>query len=203
MTNENLIRKIAAILAKANGTDNEHEADTFFAKAKEMMEAHGLTESDLETDKLDSYKGEFSVSAEKAWMKGLVNAIARYFECNPVWHREWKTLAFQLVGRDSNRITAEMMFPYIMGEVRKQAAWLAMETGKSVGSAERAVGLALKVRLDSMSPPRPQEVQDFMDGKMNVVTTTKNFKFDGKAKAAAEKISVNRQATREKVKAIA
>lgn len=41
---QDLIRKISGLLAKAEGTDNEHEANAFFAKAHELMVNYAIEE---------------------------------------------------------------------------------------------------------------------------------------------------------------
>ena len=40
--------KIAKLLAMAEGTTNQHEAETFMAKAEELMLAHGIERAQLE-----------------------------------------------------------------------------------------------------------------------------------------------------------
>lgn len=41
---QDMIRKVEGILAKANSTSNAHEAETFFAKAQQLMAKHGIDE---------------------------------------------------------------------------------------------------------------------------------------------------------------
>jgi len=44
MSDTDLIRKIGALLAKADSTDNEHEASAFYAKAHELMLTYAIDE---------------------------------------------------------------------------------------------------------------------------------------------------------------
>lgn len=44
---DDIVRKIAGLMAKANGTENEHEAAAFAAKAQEMLARHNLSEMDV------------------------------------------------------------------------------------------------------------------------------------------------------------
>lgn len=51
--NETILSKIRKILAKAEGTDNEHEAQAFLNKAQELMAYHHVHVSDLKEDNAD------------------------------------------------------------------------------------------------------------------------------------------------------
>lgn len=46
-----LMRKIQGLLAKAEGTDNEHESDAFFAKAHELMVKYAIDEERIRASK--------------------------------------------------------------------------------------------------------------------------------------------------------
>lgn len=45
MDEQDLLRKISGLLAKAEGTDNEHEANAFFEKAFDLMTRHAIDEA--------------------------------------------------------------------------------------------------------------------------------------------------------------
>lgn len=51
MDEQDLIRKIGALLAKAEGTDNENEANAFFAKAHELMINYAIEEERVRASK--------------------------------------------------------------------------------------------------------------------------------------------------------
>lgn len=57
MSQEDIIRKIQAMLAKAESTTHEAEAETFNAKAQELMLRHAIAEADLR-DAGQAKKGE-------------------------------------------------------------------------------------------------------------------------------------------------
>jgi hypothetical protein len=74
--------KIELLLAKAEGTDNEHERDAYTAKAQRLMLEWGIEEADLEArgevkpeavvQQHRDYHGQFSMA-----MPGFANDIAR------------------------------------------------------------------------------------------------------------------------------
>src|SRR5450759_1282458 len=49
---EDLLRKVSALLAKAEGTDNEHEASAFFEKAHELMVRYASDEARVRAEQV-------------------------------------------------------------------------------------------------------------------------------------------------------
>lgn len=88
MTEDDIVRKISGLLAKAEGTDNEHEAAAFFEKAQELMVKHAIEEARVRADKIarDGRKVEvplkvdFMYATNDAHAKGklaLVTAVGK------------------------------------------------------------------------------------------------------------------------------
>lgn len=200
---DSIIKKIAALIAKANGTDNEHETDAFETKARELMAKYGISESDLDTDKIAHKDADFIISADLIWQNRLVWAVARYFNTVAVQRREYRKVYFILVGRDGDRATASMMFPYLLKEVRRVAAEII--NGKSHSSNTRDVGLALAARLSEEAPEESEDLRKYIDDGMQTHKINhSSVKVSGAAMAAAKKINMSRQVNAgKKVKALA
>jgi len=83
MTN-NITDKIKALFAKAHGTDNEHEAEIFAAKAAQLMAEHNLTRGDLKDP--DEY-GTRPMVAIKRNVYGLarIGLLARITTANGIF----------------------------------------------------------------------------------------------------------------------
>lgn len=66
MNDTDLMRKINGLLAKAEGTDNEHEAAAFFEKAQEMMVRNAIDEATLREARIarDGRKAESPVKVD-------------------------------------------------------------------------------------------------------------------------------------------
>lgn len=98
MTENDIIRKISGLLAKAEGTDNEHEAAAFFEKAQELMIKHAIEEAQVRADKIarDGRKVEnpiqvdFMYATNDAHAKGkiaLVQAVAKAHHVKVIAYR--------------------------------------------------------------------------------------------------------------------
>jgi hypothetical protein len=75
MSIEDKKRKIAGLLAKAEGTDNPHERDAFSAKAEKMMLALGIERAELEA----SGKGSEDIVQEtRDWRTIYAPAMGRF-----------------------------------------------------------------------------------------------------------------------------
>lgn len=166
MADQKIIDKIKALIAKAKGTSNEHEAEIFAAKARELLDKHQLSLNDLE-DAADPVKHEYAAYEQRDsdydWKKYLFLATAEYYGCRAAYGGlsrggvDYDTI--QLIGRESSIVTAQLMFPYLLKSVRKQARDTHERMGLSVNGAARAIGTALKFRLkDLTKKPEKTEV---------------------------------------------
>lgn len=150
--------RIMALLAKARGTDNEHEAEAFLAKAMDMMQQYQLDIADM-VDAHDPILQHFGYEAAEtghAWRWNLYGAVALLYGCktvhsfiNPTWNgkRHVYTKRAELVGRESAIITVELMYPWIVEQVRKAAKELAKTSGMSEQGQAKRVAAALILRI--------------------------------------------------------
>lgn len=136
MATESIKRKIAALLAKANGTDNEHEAAAFVAKANELLVKHQLEEWDV-TD-LEKSKAADPVNREVmfSWKDAtpslnehkLFSHLARFYGCrvinthgralNTKGTRYVNTTQLNVFGAESARETLRLMFPFVLEQCK-------------------------------------------------------------------------------------
>lgn len=153
--------KIAALLAKAKGTDNEHEADTFLAKAMEMLDQHQLSMADLDDqeDPVKWYAGLDCTKWTASWQVDLYSAIARLYGCRSIKCHQYKGFKLELVGRESATVTTELMFPWIKEQVNEKGRQLYKAGGApNAANGARLVGNALVRRIWTLI--REQEAQD-------------------------------------------
>lgn len=150
MTN-NIKDKIAKILAKANSTTNEDEAAVFLAKAEALMEQHQIDLDDLGSDDpMGRYIGLTGTSSSPTWQRHLLNVVARYFGATTVRTLRGGAFELHVLGAESARMTVELMFPFIMEQVRKEGRKEAAAMGMTKEQAIRRVANALTLRVSHM-----------------------------------------------------
>ncbi len=128
ITPRDLIKiKIAKLIAKAESTTHIEEADTFMAKALEMLEAHGIKLQEMKTINIDdpvtnikeaghAYRAEYALT-------NVAHALARYYGCKSLYHREGRNkIVIEVIGRQSACITFQLMFPYVKKQIHRLAA---------------------------------------------------------------------------------
>lgn len=159
MTTERIADKIRKILAKADGSTHPEEAAVFMAKAHSMLEAHGLNLLDL--GRLDSddpvgtdHAATKNFAAEN-WLKLVSACLARYYGAEIVSTQIKNKIEHAVIGRESARITYQLMQPYVARQVRQlaRAAWKAGEF-KTESRAKTAIGNALALRLHDLTNDR-------------------------------------------------
>lgn len=149
---DKITRIIKALLAKAAGTDNEAEAAIFAAKAHDMMEQYQIEVSDvLRDDPIDRNKPYSATTSSPSYKKHLWRSLARYYGCKTMlsWvsHTEYE---IHIIGRESARVTTELMYPFIMEQVRAAGRKLSDSCDLKPEACIRDVANALVLRLDAL-----------------------------------------------------
>jgi len=217
---------IRKIIAKADSTAHPEEASVFMEKALRMMEAHGL--SLLELGRLDSdnpvgvdmYFFESTKTTE--WRQTLGTQLAKYFGCRLIVLRskdmfgKTQNIYHSLAGRESARVTYQLMWPYVLRQVMKQAAE-ANRNGEYEHPSQgyKAVADALSLRLMRLNRDRaaaaPEQrgvnalvpvdlIQFAIDEAFAATggtkkTAGKKVRVDDNAMSRASSISLHRQAS--------
>lgn len=229
MSIESIKDKIAALLAKAEGTDNKFEADTFMAKVNELLEKHQIEMHEIrkrmgntaDADPIGKEKGKANIYASMLWAREVAGALARYYGCRYVYWKRGNHFTYEIVGRQSARTTFELMLPFVITQVRLQARTLDGIGGnqKSRSILERQVGQALEIRIHKMTREAeahrvvltgkglvPFDNLDILMGdfypNIKEAKQRKPIYLDRDAVAAAAKISLNVQTGHVKAKQI-
>lgn len=164
---EDVLRKIAALMAKSDGTENEHEAAVFAAKAQEMLARHNLTMMEVlkrNAAERDEMVGEVEVASEhdaSGWRAELMRAVAEFYFCcamvRPYEDSRSPGLEimrkFLLIGKPHNVKVAESMFAYLEKTTLRLARdWMLASDGtlQEQRDFECGCGLRLKRRLYEM-----------------------------------------------------
>jgi hypothetical protein len=166
MTNETNFDKIktriSALLAKAKGTDNEHEAAAFIAKAEELLELYQIDLSEL-GDASDKVKQHVGIDADGKWVaswhRQVYRALARYYGCKSIKVATNKGYRQEVVGRESAIVTTDLMFVFIKGECNRLGRELKANGGAPTdANGARLVGNVLATRVFTLI--REREARD-------------------------------------------
>lgn len=149
---DSIKRKIAALIAKAEGTDNLNEAMAFMAKANELLERYQLERHELHFG--DPLGHEASdVSSSDAWIFKVVSASARYWGARVIWELQTTKIRkpYRVFGPESARVTFNVMRDYLLAQVRLQGRIYASEHHVTASVGSRNVGFAFAVRLNQLA----------------------------------------------------
>lgn len=219
---DSIKKKIAALLAKAEGTDNEFEAATFMAKVNELLERHQIEMHEIrsmgDNDPMGHETGEFNIYASMSWAKIMAHNLALYYGCSTIWSRHKNHFTYEVVGRESARTTFELMLPFVVTQIRRQARHYSEYHECSRSVAEREIGHALTLRVHKMNVEQQKiradligkglipvsDIQQYIDDTFSNIKSgrVRNVKTTSSARELADKISLSAQATGKHVKLI-
>lgn len=135
------IDTIAKLLAKAEGTNNQHEAETFMAKAEQMMLEEGVDRAMLEARRPGQKRED--IVQERIYiknghgygmaMKKVAHAVAPSFSVHSLQANMYNgDIVVFLIGHRSDVEQAKVLAESLMEQSRKQA----LHWWKTVGKAE-------------------------------------------------------------------
>lgn len=122
MSDQKIITKLRALLAKAEGTTGA-EAESFMTKVREMMVKHQIEMHTLrqEPDPLGGH--DQGILLDEQWAIGVCNAGAEYLGCATIFNEfsDSKMIGCRLYGRRSACVTATQLLGHWIMEVRRMA----------------------------------------------------------------------------------
>lgn len=214
-----IAERISKLIAKAEATTHEEEADAFMSKAQQLMEEHGLNLlqlGKLDEDPIGLQEDAIRTAASYPWARKIANALSHYYGCRFVYYQRGNQILYDVAGRESARVTFTLMLPFVLKQVHKLSG-IAFNKGVYPArmTAKTRIGNATAERIWSMCPKTEKNegtgvnalvpvdlLEQLIDEanpnlKIGRATVTK---FDHYAHEASKSVSVNRQTTSEGLK---
>ncbi len=115
------IRKLLAL----STSSNEAEAAAAYAKAHELLKQHNLTMADVSVEEKSSVTSRVveSNAKEEHWKRLLISEVADANYCAMVVLKWGSYFEYKIFGREENIVGTEVMFNYLCGVVRREAAY--------------------------------------------------------------------------------
>ena len=223
MNTDKIKARIKALLAKgADASCTPAEREAFTAKAHAMLAEYQIDLGDLidSEDPVDVTRGE-TRGWVASWEISLQHAVGKYYGCRTIQMKGYgkrtdgtigDTIRVDFIGRESARITAELMYPFIRQQVMDAGRELFQnDKSRPLARHQRDVGNALVIRINALIPEaqaavaatgvnalvpveRIQQVVDETYGTLGKGRKSR-IGFTGAANKAAANVSLHRQAT--------
>lgn len=150
---QNIIKRIKQMVAKAESTDFEHEAEQIMEMVGRLMQAHGISLLDVknqahELDPVGVDRNPYGFYQADNWIKKLSSAAGRYYGVEVIWFKRKNWTETAICGRESCRAAYTAMMPYLVGQVRRLARQYT-KSGRfeTESKAKTQIGAALCRRL--------------------------------------------------------
>ena len=209
--------KIRKIIAKADSSEHPEEAMAFLDKAQRMMEEHGLSLLDLgrlnSDDPVGTDKEFYRGRVNDSWRQMVAPQLAEFFGCRMVITHKGDNKWHSVTGRESARITYQLMWPFVDRQVMAIARRdVAAGKYKTVNAARRQIGYALAIRIAEMNRAhKPVQAEGLSQANTLVPVDliraamaeafpdlrsmgAKTVRFDHNATRSAAEVSLHRQA---------
>lgn len=173
---DSMKRKIAALMAKANSTTNEHEAEAFLAKVNELLVKHQLEEWDVNdiaaskaADPTDmEVLFEYHGATPSMNDHHTIMALARLYGCRVVTSHGRKinsrgksvpSTKINVIGPISARETTKLMYPFVMKQCAEAGRRLSTEGYGPASKMQLRVVNALTLRIYAMVRAAEREAE--------------------------------------------
>jgi len=138
MTDETIIRKITALLARAdqNQNDNEHEREIALRQANYLLAKHGLDLATLTKEQQETAQGPMYESDDPMgralWKCGVYNSIAKLHNCTCIHSPQNQSI--HVLGRKAMVQVARSLSDWVIRSIEREmpTAWDAVEGKASI-----------------------------------------------------------------------
>jgi hypothetical protein len=136
---KNIVRKIRALLARADSgrNDNEHEREIAMRQATKLMDMHNISQVEVEEDEDPRGRSEYK-TGNKPWKAMVFGSISKLYGCKSYTHRGYRsgmsTTVVRIVGKESYREVVLSMCEYVMDSIEREAKTHAGKGGRFISS---------------------------------------------------------------------
>lgn len=119
--NDSIIRKVRALLARADAerNDNEHERAIALRQATALMDKHNIAATDLDAEADPRGKSDV-VTGQRLWRSMVIDAIGRLYGCK-VYRSTGAYGRTFVIGRESHRTTTLAISDFVIASVEREA----------------------------------------------------------------------------------
>jgi hypothetical protein len=171
---EQLLVKVRKLLAKAESTQNPHEADAFATKAAELIAAHRIDTARLAAAGRDEALTIRSVPIGRgAYVRArlaLLGAVADSHDCELVWISTADGAVAKLAGFTSDLDATVMLYESLHLQAASRMAAVRRSTGAATQRWRRAFLFGYAARIGQLLAETRRHVEEHPPGSRGVPT---------------------------------